>query len=112
MGLPGLQMVHELNGLACHGLTPLHKPNQTIMRSRTSGEDTSDLAATSAAIANMAGRAAYDARQQGLLPQRAVLFVSTSKHKPGYASWYEEVKFVMPTYDSGHIISAVLERFQ
>src|SRR5581483_9631186 len=43
MGLPGVQMVLELNGRSCHGLTPFHKPPQTIMRGRTFGEDITEL---------------------------------------------------------------------
>lgn len=112
MGLPGQQMVHELNGIPCHTLTPFHKPNQTIMRSRTFGEDTHGLAAIEAAVASLASRAAYEARQEEQLAMKASLFISTSKHKPGYMSWYEELSLPMPTYDSGVIIQAALERLR
>ena len=111
MGLPGLQMVHELNGLSCHTLTAFNKLNKTIMRSRTFGEDTHEAEPVVAAIASLAARAAHELRQEGQLAQKATLFVSTSKHKPGYTSWYEEVVFRMPTADSAKIISAALERF-
>lgn len=112
MGLPGLQMVHELNGLPCHTLTPFNKLNKTIMRSRTFGEDTHEAEPVAAAIASLAARATHELRQEGQLAQKAVLFLGTSKHKPGYTSWYEEISFRMPTADSGKIISAALERFK
>lgn len=112
MGLPGQQMVHELNGIVCHGMTPFHQPNKTIMRSRTFGEDTSELPVIEAAVASLAARAAHEARQEGQLACKAALFISTSKHKPGYASWWEEITFPVPTYDNGEVIRACLERLR
>ena len=112
MGLPGAQMVQELNGIACHGLTPFDRPNKTIMRSRMFGEDTGELAPVEAAIATLASRAALEARRESQLAQRAILFISTNKHKPGYLAWHEEICFDMPTNDSGVILSAVLERMR
>ena len=112
MGLAGLQMVHELNGLSCHGFNPIREPHQTIMRSRTFGEDTRDQPAVEAAIASMAARAAREAREERQLARKAVLFLSTSRFKPGYQAWYEEVSFAMPTSDGGEIISKVLECFR
>src|SRR6185437_2376348 len=96
MGLPGAQMVQELNGVTCHSFTPFDRPNKTIMRSRMFGEDTSDLAAVESAIATLAARAAFEARQERQLAQRAMLFITTNKHKPGYMVWYEEIKLDMP----------------
>ena len=112
MGLPGMQMVQELNGVNCHGMTPFDRPNKTIMRSRTFGHDTSDLNVLEAAVANMAARAAHEARQERQLATRAFLFVTTSKHKPGYRAWQEEMRFPMPTSDSGAVISSVLQRLR
>jgi DNA polymerase V len=112
MGLPGEQMVYELNGTACRTFTPFNRPNQTIMRSRTFGEDTHDLAAVEAALATMAARASLEARQEGQMAQSCSLFLTTSKHKPGYTSWYEEMTFETPTNDSGVIIARVLERLR
>ncbi len=112
MGLPGMQMVQELNGTNCHGLTPFNRPNKTIMRSRTFGADTSDRLALEAAIASMAARAAHEARQEGQLARRAFLFITTSKHKPGYRAWHEDIRFAMPTNDGGMVISAVLGALQ
>src|SRR5262249_35261277 len=57
-------------------------------------------------------RAAAEARHSGQLAQRLVLFVSTSKHKPGFVAWSENYTFSMPTYDNGVIIQAALENFR
>ena len=112
MGLPGMQIVQELNGVNCHGFTPFNRPNKTIMRSRTFGSDTNDLLPLQAAIATMAARAAHEARQEQQLATRAFLFVTTSKHKPGYRAWQEDIHFPMPTNDSGVIISAISAALQ
>ena len=111
MGLAGLQIVHELNGLSCHSFSPFHAPHQTIMRSRTFGEDTDDRPALEAAVASMASRAAREAREERQLARRATVFVSTSRFKPGYQAWHGEVRFPMPTSDGGQVISAVLGYF-
>ena len=112
MGLPGAQMVKELNGIACHGLTPFNTPHKTIMRSRMFGEDTSELPVIEAALATLASRAALEARREGQLSQHAILFITTNKHKPGFEAWYEEIPLPMPTADGGMIISAVVERMR
>ena len=112
MGLPGQQMIYELNGIACHGLTPFERPNQTIMRSRTFGEDVQDLLSLEAAIASLTARAAFEARQSHQLARMALLFLSTSKHKPGYTSWFEEIRLPMPTADTGALTAAALEHLR
>ena len=112
MGVAGQQMVMELNGTACHQLTPFGRANKTIMRSRTFGADTHDAAAVEAAIATLANRAALAVRQDGQLARRLTLFVSTSKHKPGYVSWYEDMPLPLATADSGLIIDAALAQFR
>ena len=110
MGLLGLQMVSELNGISCHGLGPLLKPPKTIMRSRTFGEDTHQFDVLESAITSLAARAALQARNDQQLARKALLFLSTSRHKPGYKSWYEIVNFSTPTNDGGHIGSALICR--
>lgn len=112
MGVHGAQMIHELQGTACHGLTPFHSPPKSIMHSRMFGEDTNDLAVIEAAITTFAAGVAHEARQAGQLARRAVLFITTNKHKPGYNAWYEEIRLPMPTNDSGLIIASVLQRLR
>lgn len=112
MGLPGMQVVHELNGQSCHTLTAFERAPKSIMRSRTFGEDTYELQALEAAVANLTAQAALQARSANLLAKRAVLFVSTSRHKPGYRSWHELLTLPMPTNDSGHIVSALAQHLR
>lgn len=112
MGLSGLQMVYELRGLSCHGLTPFHSPPKSIMRSRTFGEDTHDLPALEAAVASLTARAAFEAYTSSVLAQQAVLFVTTSRHKPGYRAWNETVRFNLPTNDGGRLVRAMTDRLR
>lgn len=112
MGLAGSQLVSELNGMSCHNLEPLRSPHQTIMCSRTFGEDTNQLYALEAALARLTTQAVRKAREERRLVQRANLFLTTSRYKPGYRKWYEDIRFPAPTYDSGDIISEVLRRLR
>lgn len=111
MGLLGLQTVSELNNINCHASKPLYVPHQTIMRGRTFGEDTNIFEVIEASIASLANRAVWQARSEHQLCRKAILSLNTSKHKPGYTSWYESVDFPMPTSDSGHIIKVLIEKF-
>jgi DNA polymerase V len=109
MGLMGLQMVSELSGLSCYGFNPQRNQHQTIMRSRTFGEDTNQFEVLEAAIVSLTTQAAWQVRSERQLARRASFFLSSNKHKPGYASWHETINLVMPTNDSGRIIGPVLE---
>lgn len=101
MGVRGRQLIAELNGTSCFKFEPLHKKAQTIARTRTFGEDVSELHIIESAIASFAIQAAYRLRRSGQLTRRAALFLTTSRHKPGYKSWTSEVRFEQPTADSG-----------
>jgi DNA polymerase V len=105
MGIHGRQMVSELNGVACVGLTSEHDPAKSIMRSRTFGEDTTELYVLEAAVATLGAQAAFKLRREELLTRRIGFFANTNRHKPGYKRWVHEVRLDMPTNDSGKIIS-------
>jgi DNA polymerase V len=109
IGVRGRQMVAELNGTACFGLTREHEPAKSIMRSRTFGEDTGQAHVLESAIATLGAQAAYTLRRQGLIARRIGFFTNTSRHKPGYRSWVRELKLLQPTADSGEIISRLVE---
>lgn len=111
MGINGRQMVSELNGISCYGLTPEHSPAKSIMRSRTFGEEVSHAYAIESAIASMTARAGYQLRRDKLLARRIGFFVATNRHKPGYRRWAKEIKLAMPTNDTGRIISMLVEEF-
>jgi DNA polymerase V len=108
MGIHGRQMVAELNGTSCLGLTPEHEPAQSIMRSRTFGEDTNQQHVLEAAIATLGARAAFALRRDKLLARRIGLFTNTNRNKPGYRRWVHECRLGTPTNDSGRIISLLV----
>jgi DNA polymerase V len=105
MGIHGRQMVSELNGTACYGLTSEQAAAQSIMRSRTFGEDTSEAHVLESAIATMAAQATFKLRREGLLARRIGFFTNTNRHKPGYRRWVRELTLPQPTNDTGQVIS-------
>lgn len=112
MGIRGRQLVSELNGTACYDLEPRGKIAQSIMRSRTFGEDTTHAYVLEAAITTLAANAAFRLRREGLLARRIGLFTTTNKHKPGYKRWSREVTLDTPTNDSGIIISELVRQLE
>jgi len=109
MGVHGRQMVSELNGTACLSFTPEHAPAKSILRSRTFGEDTSQVHVLEAAVATLGARAAFSLRKDELLARRIGLFTNTNRNKPGYQRWVREIKLNTPTNDSGYIISTLVD---
>lgn len=109
MGIHGRQMVAELNGTSCYGLTAERAAAKSILRSRTFGEDTNLAHVLEAAIATLGARAGYVLRSEKLLARTIGLFVTTNRHKPGYRHWTREVRLGTPTSDSGQIISRLVQ---
>lgn len=110
MGIRGRQTVAELGGTSCFGLSLKGEPAQSIMRSRTFGEDTHQAFALESAIASMAARAAFALRADNLLAGRIGFFTETSRHKPGYKRWVKEIKLPQPTNDTGLITSLLINK--
>jgi DNA polymerase V len=111
MGIRGRQLITELNGISCHALELEGRLAQSIARTRTFGEDTSEAYAVEAALATFTSQAAYRLRESGQLTRRAGIFLTTSKHKPGYHRWSKEVIFDVPTADAGSIAQTVADMF-
>ena len=111
MGIHGRQMVAELNGVSCYPLAREGKPQKSISRTRTFGEDTSEANVIESALANFTTQACYRLRREGQLTRRAGLFLTTSRFKPGYRSWSREVQFSTPTADPGLILHTLVEQF-
>lgn len=109
MGIHGRQMVAELNGTSCYGLTAERAAAKSILRSRTFGEDTNLAHVLEAAIATLGARAGYVLRSEKLLARTIGLFVTTNRHKPGYRQWTREVRLGTPTSDSGQIIGRLVQ---
>ncbi len=110
MGVHGRQLVSELNGVSCHALEGVGRIAQSIMRSRTFGEDTSQAHVLEAAIASLASSAAFALRRNGLLAKRIGVFSMTNRHKPGFRKWNKEIVLDTPSNDSGEIISKLVEQ--
>jgi DNA polymerase V len=111
MGVHGEQMVRELNGTSCIPLEREHKPAKSIARTRTFGQDTNQPHIVEAALASFATQAAYRLRKSGQLTRRAGIFLTTSRHKPGYKRWGSEVVFRTPTADTGLLIQSAIDEF-
>jgi DNA polymerase V len=112
MGIHGRQLVSELNGISCYPLETLDKAAQSILRSRTFGEDTGEFYVLEAAIASLTANAAFRLRQANLLAKTVDVFVNTNRHKPGYRKWEREVKLDTPTNDSGQIIRVLVDELR
>lgn len=110
MGILGRQLVAELNGIACHPLDIIGKRRKSIARTRTFGEDTNDLGSIQAAIASFATQAAFRLRVSGQVTRCAAIFLTSNKHKPGYQRWSREIKYCVPTADTGHLIATLLHQ--
>lgn len=108
MGVHGEHLVYELNGTSCLPLEMAGKVRKSIARTRTFGEDVTNSHAIEAAIATFVSRAAFRLRESHQLTRRASLFLATNKHKPGYRRWSREVRFGMPTADTGQITAALM----
>ncbi|HSX33405.1 MAG TPA: Y-family DNA polymerase [Candidatus Saccharimonadales bacterium] len=109
MGIHGRQMVYELNGTACYGLTREHALSKSIMRGRTFGEDTSEAHVLESAIATMAAAACFALRREGLLARRIGFATNTNRHKPGYRHWVQDIKLHQPTNDTGQVITLLVD---
>jgi DNA polymerase V len=112
MGIRGRQLVTELNGVSCYPLELEHQLPKSILRSRTFGEDTSDVSTIEAALASFATQAAFRLRRSQQFTTRAGIFLDTNKHKPGFRRWSKEKIYKVPTADSGQIISDLIELFR
>ena len=67
----------ELRGVSCLGLDQAPVARQTLVKSRSFGEPTSEVAVVSQAVATHAARAAEKLRREGLVAGRIEAFVST-----------------------------------
>lgn len=108
MGIHGRQMQAELNGTICLPLQREHKPQQMLMRGRQFGEDTAELHVIESAVASLGARAAGALRREGQLARRAVVTLSTNRHRPGYQRVSKHVVFYTPTADTGVITSQLV----
>jgi len=108
MGVHGRQLVRELNGQVCLGLTDFGRVRQSIMHGRMFGEDTSQFSVIEAAIASLTARAAFGLRREGLVAQTAVVSLSTNRNKPGYQRQDHLLRLTTPSADTGSITAELI----
>jgi len=101
----GSQLVMELSGQSCLPLEREAQVQQSIMRGRTLGHDTSSEADLEAALASLTARAAFRLREQRQVTHRIGFTLETSRHKPGYQRIHREIKLPAPTNDTGEILA-------
>ncbi len=111
LSITGRQMVAELNGIQCFPLAQAGKPQKSIMRGRTFGEDTNNSDAIESVITAMASQAAFRLRYQNQIAHKVGLLIETNRHKPGYQRWYREMTFATPTNDTGIVITQIFRMF-
>lgn len=112
MGIHGRQLVSELNGISCHPLEMQGKIAQSILRSRTFGEDTNQAHVLEAAIASLTAQATFRLRRAGLVARKIGVFTNTNRHKPGYRRWAHECTLTTPTNDTGIVITRLVSLLQ
>lgn len=112
LGIHGRQMVAELNGICCYPLEREGKPCKSIASTRTFGHDTTDVNSVEAALTTFTAKASYRLRRSNQLTRRAVLFLATDKHKPGYTRWSHEVRLDTPTADTSIIVTAIIQELR
>lgn len=102
----GERLVRELQGVNCYPLELIGKNQKMISATRTFGQDTNEPHILEAAVASFVARSANKLRAQKLVATRLSIFLTTHRKKPGYKSWYKEIKLDQPTADTGAIMSA------
>lgn len=112
MGIHGRQLISELQGTSCLPLQKVGKPAKSIANTRTFGEDTNQFHVLQAALASFAAKTTQKLRASHQLTTRAGVFIATNKHKPGYQMQSEEIRFVVPTSDTGVVTQAVTEKLR
>ena len=78
-----LRTAMELRGVSCLPLEQAPVTRQTLVKSRSFGEPTSDVRAISQAVATHAARAAEKLRAEGLVAGRISAFVTTKRFGSG-----------------------------
>lgn len=97
MGVVGVRMIHELQGVSCLPLELVAKPKKEICVSRSFGQPVTELADLQDAIATYVSRAAEKLRHQQQVAEAMIVFARTSPFKPGYFRQSATVQFPIAT---------------
>ena len=97
----------ELRGVSCLPLEQAPVARQTLVKSRSFGEPTSEMAVVSQAVATHAARAAEKLRREGLVAGRIEAFVTTKGFGAGpHRSGCQGETLAEATADSGALVAA------
>ena len=106
-GVVLLRTAMELRGVSCLPLEDAPVARQTLVKSRSFGEPTGDLASISQAVATHAARAAEKLRCEGLVTGRISAFVSTKRFGAGpHRSGSGDEMLAEATADSTALVGA------
>lgn len=99
----------ELHGQSCIELEQVPAPKKEIAYTRTFGQPVRDLQSLIEAITEYTSRAAEKLRRQRSFSSAILVFIHTSKHRPGpqYARSIT-VPLVRPASDTNNLLSAAL----
>jgi len=102
-----LRTAMELRGVSCLPLDIAPVPRQTLVKSRSFGEPTSELTALSQAVATHAARAAEKLRSEGLVAGRMSAFVTTKGFGSGpHRSGGQDEALAEATSDTTELVAA------
>ncbi|MEO0559747.1 MAG: Y-family DNA polymerase [Bacteroidota bacterium] len=98
---------HELRGVPCLQLEHAPITRQTLVKSRSFGEPTTELAALSQAVATHAFRAAEKLRREGLVASQISAFITTKSFGKGpHRSGAQGEALVEATSDAVELVAA------
>ena len=101
-----LRTALELRGVSCLPLDQAPVARKTLVKSRSFGEPTGELAVVSQAVATHAARAAEKLRREGLLAGRVEAFVTTKGFGAGPHRSGCQGEGLPATADSGALVAA------
>lgn len=109
MGISGVKLLSELNGLVAHGFSEAQEPQKTLMASRSFGHTVKNLHDLESAVANFASQAAYRLRTRR---QTAGVFGVYLRYKTKDGQRKNQTAathFLTPSNDTSYLVQAALE---
>lgn len=106
MGIGGVRLARELNGIPCSTLEVIRPAKKSIMTSRSFKSDVKSFEVLAEAVTNFASLCAYKLRKQKTRAKKLSVFIQTNRFKKNLNSHngYLEIEFSTATNDSIEII--------
>ena len=103
MGIVGMRIHQELNGIACFALSTHPERKKSITTSRTFGQSTSNLSELSDAVANFTTKTAYKLRKQNSCAQELLVFIQTNRHRADQPQHFDSLAIELPVATNSSI---------